>query len=248
MSSAERKAGKRRIDQLLVERGFAESRERAQALIIAGYVRVNGQRVDKPGHGIAPDAPIEVTERLRYVSRGGLKLEGAIQQFGIDVQGKTCLDVGASTGGFTDCLLQHGAARVYAFDVGSGQLDWRLRNDPRVVVREGVNARYLQPSVVAERVDIAVCDVSFISVTLILPVLPALLRSPGAMVILIKPQFEVGRDQVGRGGIVRDPALHAEVCRRIEAFVKGLGFRAALMESPILGAEGNREFLLYAAN
>jgi 23S rRNA (cytidine1920-2'-O)/16S rRNA (cytidine1409-2'-O)-methyltransferase len=248
MSAPERKAGKRRIDQLLVERGLAESRERAQALIIAGYVHANGQRVDKPGHTIAPESSIEITERLRYVGRGGLKLEAAVQQFGIQVAGKVCLDVGSSTGGFTDCLLQHGAARVYAFDVGAGQLDWRLRNDPRVIVREGVNARYLRPEDVAERVDLAVCDVSFISVTLILPVLPALLRSPGALVILIKPQFEVGRDQVGKGGIVRDPALHAGVCAKIEAAVQALQFRTELMESPILGAEGNREFLLYAAN
>jgi 23S rRNA (cytidine1920-2'-O)/16S rRNA (cytidine1409-2'-O)-methyltransferase len=241
-------AGKRRIDQLLVERGLAESRERAQAMIIAGYVRANGQRIDKPGHTVPTDVKIEVTERLRYVSRGGLKLDGAIQHFGVEVSHKVCLDVGSSTGGFTDCLLQHGAARVYAFDVGTGQLDWKLRNDPRVIVREGVNARYLRPSDVAEPVDLAVCDVSFISVTLILPVLTALLRSPGALVILIKPQFEVGRDQVGKGGIVRDPALHSEVCARIEAAVEALGFQTALMESPILGAEGNREFLLYATN
>lgn len=243
-----RKAAKHRIDQLLVDRGLAESRERAQALIIAGYVRVDGQPVSKPGHSVRDDVGIEVTERLKYVSRGGLKLEAAIQQFGIDVRGKTCLDVGASTGGFTDCLLQHGAARVYAFDVGSGQIDWKLRNDPRVIVREGVNARYLQPADVGEAVDLIVCDVSFISVTLILPRLPTLLLSHGAIVILIKPQFEAGREQVGKGGIVRDPALHAEICTRIEGAVQALGFRTALMESPILGAEGNREFLLYATS
>ncbi len=248
MSAHERKAGKRRIDQLLVDRGLAESRERAQALIIAGYVRANGQKVDKPGHNVADDSPIEVTERLRYVGRGGLKLEGAIQHFGIDINGKICLDVGSSTGGFTDCLLQNGAAHVYAFDVGAGQLDWKLRNDPRVTVREGVNVRYLQPADVPELVDLVVCDVSFISVTLILPVLPPLMRFPGVLVILVKPQFEVGREQVGKGGIVRDPALHAGVCARIEQTVQAMGFRTALMESPILGAEGNREFLLYAAN
>ena len=244
----EPKAGKRRIDQLLVDRGLAASRERAQAMIIAGYVRADGQRIDKPGHTVPANAGIEVVGRLRYVSRGGLKLEAAVEHFGIEVADKVCLDIGSSTGGFTDCLLQHGAARVYAFDVGEGQLDWKLRNDSRVIVREGVNARYLQPADVAEPVDLAVCDVSFISVTLILPVLPALLRSPGAIVVLIKPQFEVGRNQVGKGGIVRDPALHTEVCARIEAAVRALGFRTAIMESPILGAEGNREFLLYATN
>jgi 23S rRNA (cytidine1920-2'-O)/16S rRNA (cytidine1409-2'-O)-methyltransferase len=240
------KRDKRRIDQLLVERGLAGSRERAQALILAGYVRVNGQRADKPGHSLPIDSNIEVTERLRYVSRGGLKLEGALRHFGIDPTGKVCLDVGASTGGFTDCLLQHGASRVYAFDAGTGQLDWKLRGDPRVVVREGVNARYLTPSELPEPVDLAVCDVSFISVALILPVLASLLAANGALVVLIKPQFEVGREQVGKGGIVRDPALHAEVCARIEAAVRALGFKTRTMESPILGAEGNREFLLHA--
>jgi 23S rRNA (cytidine1920-2'-O)/16S rRNA (cytidine1409-2'-O)-methyltransferase len=246
MSAAGGRAAKRRIDRLLAERGLAESRERAQALILAGYVRVNGQRVDKPGHTFPADSNIEVTERLRYVSRGGLKLEGAIRNFGIDPAGRVCFDVGASTGGFTDCLLQHGAARVYAFDVGTGQLDWKLRNDPRVVVREGVNVRYLEPSELPELVDLTVCDVSFISVRLILPVLVSLLAAHGALVVLIKPQFEVGREQVGKGGIVRDPALHAEVCAKIEAAVQALGFRTQVMESPILGAEGNREFLLHA--
>ena len=247
MSAAERKPAKRRIDQLLVERGLAETRERAQALILAGYVHSAGKRIDKPGQQVSEDAAIDVTERLRYVGRGGLKLEAALREFNIDPSGKTCLDVGASTGGFTDCLLQHGAARVYAFDVGTGQLDWKLRNDPRVIVREGVNARYLQPADIPEPVDLIVCDVSFISVTMILPALPPLLRENGAMVILVKPQFEVGRDQVGKGGIVRDPELHRQVCERIEGAAKALGFRTAVMDSPILGAEGNREFLLYAA-
>jgi 23S rRNA (cytidine1920-2'-O)/16S rRNA (cytidine1409-2'-O)-methyltransferase len=248
MSAPDHRRTKRRIDQLLVDRGLAETRERAQALVIAGYVRSGGQRVDKPGQTVADDADIVVTERLRYVSRGGLKLEAALLHFRIDIRDKVCLDIGASTGGFTDCLLQHGAALVYAFDVGTAQLDWRLRNDSRVVVREGVNARYLSPSDVGEPVDLAVCDVSFISVALILPVLPPLLRPEGAMIILVKPQFEVGREQVGKGGIVRDPALHAQVCDRIERVVKALGFRTAVMESPILGAEGNREFLLYASH
>lgn len=248
MSANERKPGKRRADHLLVERGLAESRERAQALIIAGYVMANGQKVQKPGQSIPGDASVELTERLRYVSRGGLKLEAALHHFAIDVNGKVCIDVGSSTGGFTDCLLQHGAARVYAFDVGSGQLDWKLRNDPRVIVREGVNARYLQPSDVGEPAALAVCDVSFISVTMIIPAILPLLRTPRALVILIKPQFEVGRAQVGKGGIVRDPALHAEVCARIEAVVASLGLKTDIIESPILGAEGNREFLLYATD
>lgn len=248
MSPSGRKPAKRRIDQLLVDRGLAESRERAQALIIAGYVYSAGRKIDKPGQQIADDAAVEITERLRYVSRGGLKLESALDHFRVDVADRVCVDVGASTGGFTDCLLQRGAARVYAFDVGSGQLDWKLRNDPRVIVREGLNARYLTPADVAEPADLIVCDVSFISVTMILPTLPPLLRSPGALVILIKPQFEVGRDQVGKGGIVRDPALHEQACRRVQAAARELGFRTEVIDSPILGAEGNREFLLYATS
>jgi 23S rRNA (cytidine1920-2'-O)/16S rRNA (cytidine1409-2'-O)-methyltransferase len=239
---------KRRIDVLLVERGLAESREKAQALLLAGSVRVNGQRLDKPGHSVDDQSAIEVTEKQRYVGRGGLKLEAALLNWSIDVRGKTCLDVGASTGGFTDCLLQNGAARVHAFDVGTGQLDWKLRNDPRVNVREGLNARYLTLADVGEPVDFIVCDVSFISITMIVPVFPALLRPDGSMVILIKPQFEVGRDQVGKGGIVRDPALHASVCTRIAQAVEAIGFRTDIIESPILGAEGNREFLLYGSH
>ncbi len=238
--------GKQRIDRLLVDRGLAETRERAQALILAGYVHVNGQRVDKAGQSVPADARVELTERLPFVSRGGLKLNAALDHFHIEAAGKTCLDVGASTGGFTDCLLQRGAKRVYAFDVGSGQLDWKLRNDPRVVVREGFNARYLQPEDVGEPVGIIVCDVSFISVTMILPGLPAVLQAGGEMVILVKPQFEVGRGEVGRGGIVREPKLHQAACSRVEYAAHELGLRTALMESPITGAEGNKEFLLYA--
>ena len=239
---------KRRIDLLLVERGLAESREKAQALLLAGSVRVEGQRIDKPGHGVAESCTIEIAEQPRYVGRGGLKMEAALVHWSIDVAGKTCLDVGASTGGFTDCLLQHGAARVHAFDVGTGQLAWKIRNDPRVNVREGLNARYLTIADIDIPVDLIVCDVSFISVTMILPVLPALLRENGGMIILIKPQFEVGREQVGKGGIVRDPALHAEVRERIRHAVEALRFRTDIIESPILGAEGNREFLLYASH
>lgn len=239
---------KRRIDQILVERGLAPSREKAQAMLLAGTVRVSGQRVDKPGQSVQEDAPIEVAEPLRFVSRGGFKLEAALKHWSIEAGGKVCLDIGASTGGFTDCLLQSGAAKVYAFDVGSGQLDWKLRNDPRVVVREGINARYLEPADVGEPVDLTVCDVSFISVTLIVPRIPPLLRPGGSMVILVKPQFESSREEVGKGGIVRDPAVHQAACERVEKAAEALGFSVSLIESPILGAEGNREFLLYATH
>jgi 23S rRNA (cytidine1920-2'-O)/16S rRNA (cytidine1409-2'-O)-methyltransferase len=239
---------KTRIDQLLVDRGLAESREKAKALLLAGSVTVNGQRVDKPGQTVDPECEIEIAGKLQYVSRGGLKLEKALDHFHIDVAGKTCLDVGASTGGFTDCLLQRGAARVYAVDVGKGQLDWRLRGDPRVTVCEGINARFLNPDELGEPVDLATMDVSFISATLILPNLAAVLKPDGAMIILIKPQFEVGREQVGKGGIVRDPAMHNAACDRVRSAVEALGFRTAIVASPILGAEGNREFLLYATH
>lgn len=242
------KPDRRRLDQLLTERGLAESREKAQAMILAGSVMVDGQRSDKAGRLVAADCRIDVTEKLPYVSRGGLKLAAALDGFGIGVAGGTCLDCGASTGGFTDCLLQRGAARVYAVDVGSGQLDWKLRSDARVIVREGVNARYLKPEDFPERMDLAVCDVSFISVTMILPAVAPLLKpDSGEMVILVKPQFEVGRGQVGKGGIVRDPALHQASCDRVRQAAEALGFATAIMESPILGAEGNREFLLYCA-
>ena len=240
--------GRLRIDQLLVERGLAESRERAQALVIAGYVLVDGQKARKPGQAVKHDSRLELIERLPFVGRGGLKLKGALDGFGIDVAGKVCVDIGSSTGGFTDCLLQRGAARVYAVDVGAGQLDWKLRNDPRVVVKESVNARYLTPGDIGEPADLVTCDVSFISVTLILPALVRLLKPAGVMIILVKPQFEAGRHQVGKGGIVKDPALHAAVCDRVEAAVRGCGFQTAIMDSPIHGAEGNREFLLYASH
>ncbi len=237
---------KTRLDQVLVERGLVDSREKARGLILAGSVLVNGQKVDKAGQGVDPEARIELLERPKYVSRGGLKLEAALEHFDIDVTGKVALDVGSSTGGFTDCLLQHGAARVYAIDVGTAQLDWKLRNDPRVVVQEQVNARYLGREHIPELVDIAVSDVSFISVTMILPVLPGLLTEKGEMVILVKPQFELEKRQVGKGGIVRDPELHLLACRKVEAAARALGFRTAVIPSPILGAEGNREFLLHA--
>jgi 23S rRNA (cytidine1920-2'-O)/16S rRNA (cytidine1409-2'-O)-methyltransferase len=235
-----------RLDQLLVERGLAPSREKARAFILAGQVLVNGQKMDKAGHAVAADASVELLETPRYVGRGGLKLEAALEHFHIPVDGSICLDVGSSTGGFTDCLLQHGAARVYAIDVGTGQLDWKLRNDPRVVVREQFNARYLTPAEVPETIGLAVADVSFISVTLILPAIVPLLAADAEMVILVKPQFELERQQVGKGGIIRDPVLHQQASRRVQEAVERLGFRTALIPSPILGAEGNREFLLYA--
>ena len=239
-------AGKQRIDQLLVERGLAESRQKAQALILAGSVLVNNQKAEKPGQTVPADASIQLLDQLPFVSRGGLKLDAALTAFGVDVSGRTCIDVGASTGGFTDCLLQRGAARVYAVDVGSTQLDWRIRTDRRVVVKDHTNARHLTATDIGEPCSLAVCDVSFISVTLIVPVLPPLLTPDGEMIILVKPQFEVGRHDVGKGGIVRDPELHAAACRKVRDAVESLGFGTALMDSPIHGAEGNREFLLHA--
>jgi 23S rRNA (cytidine1920-2'-O)/16S rRNA (cytidine1409-2'-O)-methyltransferase len=240
-------SAKIRIDQLLVERGLVESREKAQALIIAGEVVVNGQKALKPGHSVAADSRIEVLERMPYVSRGGYKLAGALDHWALDVTEWICLDVGASTGGFTDCLLQRGAAKVWAIDVGHGQIDWKLRSDARVVVQEGVNARYLTMADFPEKFDLAVCDASFISLTLLIPAVAPLLAPHGKVVLLVKPQFEVERGQVGKGGIIREPALHQAACDRVRAAVEAQGFRADIIESPILGAEGNREFLLYAS-
>jgi 23S rRNA (cytidine1920-2'-O)/16S rRNA (cytidine1409-2'-O)-methyltransferase len=237
---------KTRLDRLIVERGLAESREKAQALIMAGEVRVDRQKATKPGQPVDAACQVEVLARPPYVSRGGLKLAAALRQFAIDVTGLTCFDIGCSTGGFTDCLLQSGALRVHAIDVGRGQIDWKLRKDPRVVLHEGINARDLRFEHAGVYADLIVCDVSFISVTLILPAAVPLLRPAGQMVILIKPQFEVGRGQVGKGGIVRDPELHQAACERIAGAVRESGFAIGMMESPILGAEGNKEFLLYA--
>jgi 23S rRNA (cytidine1920-2'-O)/16S rRNA (cytidine1409-2'-O)-methyltransferase len=237
---------KTRLDRLLVERRLVESREKAQALIMAGEVLLNGQKAAKPGQSVAEDAVLEVLARPPYVSRGGLKLAAALRHFAIDVAGEICIDIGSSTGGFTDALLQAGAARVHSVDCGSGQLDWKLRNHPRVAVHEGINARELAFSDIGELAGIVTCDVSFISVTLILPAAVPLLCSGGQMVILIKPQFEVGKGQVGKGGIVREPDLHRAACDRIERAVREFGFETSLMDSPILGAEGNKEFLLHA--
>lgn len=230
----------------MVERGLVESREKAQALIMAGEVRLNGQKAAKPGQSVDDNAAIEVMARPQFVGRGGLKLAAALKEFAIDAAAKVCIDIGSSTGGFTDALLQAGAARVHCVDVGTGQLDWKLRNDARVRVHEGINARELKQEEIGERADLIVCDVSFISVTLILPAVVPLLQPEGQLVILIKPQFEVGKGQVGKGGIVRDPELHRSACERVRHAVEAMGFATALMESPILGAEGNKEFLLYA--
>ena len=237
---------KLRLDRLLVSRGLVESREKAQALIMAGEVLVAGQKASKPGQPVAEDVAVDVLARPPYVSRGGGKLAAALARFAIDVAGKTCLDIGASTGGFTDALLQAGAARVHAVDVGAGPLAWQLRTAPRVALHEGINARHLQFGQIGELVDFLCCDVSFISVTLILPAAVPLLRPAGQMVILIKPQFEAGKGQVGKGGIVRDPQLHQAACDRVTEAVREFEFQTAIMPSPILGAEGNQEFLLYA--
>jgi 23S rRNA (cytidine1920-2'-O)/16S rRNA (cytidine1409-2'-O)-methyltransferase len=237
---------KQRLDRWMVEHAVAESREKAQALIMAGEVLVDGVKATKAGQSVAPDARIELLSKPRYVSRGGLKLEGALSRFSLDPTGLICADFGSSTGGFTDCLLQYGAAHVFAIDVGTNQLDWRLRSDPRVTVLEGVNARYLEPAELGRPIDLAVCDVSFISATLIIPAMLRVLReNGGCLVVLVKPQFEVGKGLVGKGGIVRDPALHEESCGKVRKFIEDAGFKTDIMESPITGAEGNREFLLY---
>ena len=237
---------KARLDRLLVERGLAPTREKAQALIMAGEVLVDGRKAEKSGQPVDAEGRIEILAQPPFVGRGGLKLDAAIAHFGIRVAGRICLDIGASTGGFTDCLLQRGAARVHAVDVGTGQLDWKIRSDPRVVVHEKLNARYLRPEDLGEPIALAVCDVSFISATLILPAVTPVLQPGGEMVILVKPQFEAGKGQVGKGGIVREPELHQAACRRVDDAARQLGFETSIIESPILGAEGNKEFLLYA--
>ncbi len=213
---------------------------------MAGQVLVGGQRMDKPGQQVAEDAAVDVLGGEKYVGRGGLKLEGALAHFAIPVEGRVGLDIGASTGGFTDCLLQHGAARVHAVDVGHGQLDWKLRNDPRVVVKEGVIARHLAFDAVGERIDLAVADVSFISLTLILPAAFALLAETADMIVLIKPQFELSPAQVGKGGVVREERFRAEAVEKIRQFVAEQGWRwIGVTESPIKGREGNVEYLAH---
>ena len=246
---------KLRLDKALVERGLVPSRERAQALILAGKVLVNEQKIEKAGTSVSSDAAIRLLgEDLKYVSRGGLKLEKALEHWKVEVGGKTCLDVGASTGGFSDCLLRHGAAQVVAVDTGYGQMDLKIRQDPRVRLLEKTNARFLTGEEVGQRVDLVVVDVSFISATLVLPAVlqAAFPESHGEgegrqLVVLVKPQFEVGREHVGKGGIVRDEAAQKAAVDKVRQCVLELGFgHAEVIESPILGAEGNREFLLYA--
>jgi 23S rRNA (cytidine1920-2'-O)/16S rRNA (cytidine1409-2'-O)-methyltransferase len=243
------KTAKIRLDQALVDRGLAETRSKAQAAIMAGLVFSGEKRLDKPGHAVTAETPLELRGKPHpWVSRGGVKLAHAIDHFRLSPEGRICVDVGASTGGFTDVLLQHGATKVYAVDVGEGQPDWKLRNDARVVVLEKTNARHLTAEQIPEPVDCVVCDASFIGLQTVLP--SALgLAQPGAWAVaLIKPQFEVGRERVGKGGVVRDPALHEEVCARIRDWWDGLpGWRVIGIEpSPILGPEGNREFLIAA--
>ncbi len=233
-----------RLDVLLVQRGLCPSREKAQRLIMAGAVFSGGTRMEKASQTCAEDMPLEVRERERYVGRGGYKLEVALTHFGIEPSGWICLDVGASTGGFTDCLLQHGAAKVYALDVGHGQLAWSLREDARVVVMEHCNARHVQLEDFPEKPRFAVADVSFISLTLVLPPVASLLTDGGMIVALIKPQFELSRSEVGRGGVVRDEKLHERAVEKIRHFANERGWAwGGVVPSPITGADGNREFL-----
>jgi 23S rRNA (cytidine1920-2'-O)/16S rRNA (cytidine1409-2'-O)-methyltransferase len=247
---------KTRLDKLLVDRGLTPSRERAQALILAGKVLVNEQKIEKAGASIDPGSNLRLLgEDLRYVSRGGLKLEKALEHWRIDLQGRVCLDIGASTGGFSDCMLQHGAARVIAVDTGYGQMDFGVRNDPRIRLLEKTNARYLQPGDVDEAIDFIAMDVSFISATLVLPAVVHAAWSSTSLtpnqnpqiVVLVKPQFEAGRELVGKGGIVRDESAQRATVAKVEAALLELGCaHAEWIESPILGGEGNREFLLHA--
>jgi 23S rRNA (cytidine1920-2'-O)/16S rRNA (cytidine1409-2'-O)-methyltransferase len=243
------KPGKKRLDLLVVERGLADSREKAQAMILAGEVRVNGSRSDKAGMQVAADARIEVSgTSAKYASRGGLKLEGALEDFAVDVSAKTCLDIGASTGGFTDCLLSNGARCVYAVDVTTEQMLWRLQQDPRVEqIKE--NARNLRPEQIPEPADLVTVDVSFISVAKVLPAVVAAAGPRAEYLILVKPQFELDRGDVGRGGIVRDAALHARAVERVRTAAEAAGLRVeGVRPSRLIGAEGNQEFFLHARN
>lgn len=238
---------KQRLDLLLVEKGLCESREKAKALIMAGQVYIDGQKCDKAGENIDVSKTPEIRgETLKYVSRGGLKLEKALAEFPINLDGKICMDIGASTGGFTDCMLQNGAKKVFAVDVGYGQFSWKLRNDPRVINMERTNIRYVTPSDIGEALDFASVDVSFISLRLVLPVLYDLLKDNGDAVALIKPQFEAGRGQVGKKGVVRDIKIHYSVIENVLEFAKNAGFTVlGLSFSPIKGPEGNIEYLAY---
>jgi 23S rRNA (cytidine1920-2'-O)/16S rRNA (cytidine1409-2'-O)-methyltransferase len=235
-----------RADALLAARGLCESREQAKRLILAGEVRSGDTVIAKPSHKLPLDAPLEVRERPKFVGRGGLKLEGALDAFGIDPAGWVCLDVGASTGGFTDCLLQRGAVRVHAVDVGTNQLVWKLRNDPRVIVKEQFNARHMTPADLGETVRLAVMDLSFISLTKVLPAVFSVLEEGGGVVCLIKPQFELRREDIGKGGIVRDPDLHQRAVEGIRDFVIASGREwRGVIASPITGTDGNQEFLAW---
>jgi 23S rRNA (cytidine1920-2'-O)/16S rRNA (cytidine1409-2'-O)-methyltransferase len=235
---------KQRLDSLLVSRGLSENKSKAQSCIMAGDVIVNGQAVTKAGSLVPEDADIQLKAKMPYVSRGGLKLEHALKEFKIDVKGLTCLDVGASTGGFTDCLLQHGTDKVYALDVGYGQLDYKLRKDNRVIVMEKVNAHY--PFDLPEKVDLATMDLSFISTTMVIPNVLPHLHSPGELVVLFKPQFEADREDVGKGGVIKDPAVHTRTLSKFVIWMNENRLRLInLAASPILGAEGNKEFLIY---
>ena len=238
---------KKRLDVLLVEKGLEQSRERAKALIMSGIVYVNDQKAESVGQTYPVDVNIEVRgKKLKYVSRGGLKLEKALDQFEVDPAGKIVMDIGASTGGFTDCLLQRGAEKVYAVDVGYGQLAWSLRSNPKVVVMDRCNIRYVTREDIQDDLDMAVCDASFISLRLVLPAAKPLLKPDGEMIVLIKPQFEAGREKVGKKGVVREPKTHIEVIETILAFARSIGFGIKdLSFSPIRGPEGNIEFLLY---
>ena len=243
---------KQRLDILLVEQGLAASREKAKAMIMSGVAFVNGQREDKAGSTFDEKAAATIEihgSTLRYVSRGGLKLEKAVEQFGFSLKDKVCMDVGASTGGFTDCMLQNGAVKVFSVDVGRGQLDWKLRNDERVVCMEKTNMRYVKPEDIGELVDFISIDVSFISLTKILPPVKACLKEGGQVVCLIKPQFEAGREKVGKKGVVRDRAVHEDVIKQIMDFAAALGFSLLHLDySPIKGPEGNIEYLLHLLN
>ena len=241
---------KERLDVLLVKKNLAESREKAKAVIMSGIVYVDGQKEDKAGSMFEDTALVEVRgSTLKYVSRGGLKLEKAMEQFGVGLSGKVCMDVGASTGGFTDCMLQNGAKKVYSVDVGHGQLAWKLRNDERVVCMEKTNIRYVTPEEIPERIQFVSIDVSFISLTKVLGPVQALMEPEGDVVCLIKPQFEAGREKVGKKGVVRDPAVHLEVIQMVASFAGSIGLEALHLDfSPIKGPEGNIEYLLHLKN
>jgi len=241
---------KERLDVLLVEKGFFDTREKAKRNIMAGLVFVDNERIDKCGQKVKTTSNIEVKgNSIPYVSRGGLKLEKAVNEFKLDLNGKVCMDVGASTGGFTDCMLQHGAAKVYAVDVGYGQFDWKLRNDPRVTCMERTNIRYVKPEDIGELIDFASIDVSFISLRLVLPVVKSLLKQDGEITALIKPQFEAGRDKVGKKGVVRDKETHFEVIKNVAYYAASIDLLPyKLTYSPVKGPEGNIEYLLYMIN